>query len=227
MTPAERDTPQAAEMLDDQERIALVDYCCGWLTERYGVKRIPVSPEQIFFYDEPMPDLLWDTPAPERLHPPSLLHLLLRSGLAGLLWTLVVAAFAIAWDGQVLIWTFLSIWLLLIFPTVLIFHRRKVAEVEETSSAPALAAGLGMACFNSGLLRWCLHRLADLLLLPALMSYSGAIHIRLERDYAQAHGMTGWTHENTPLHWRRGMTIIDFLEKRMGPEGFSGLLKWG
>lgn len=225
--PPESPDPSAANTLDDHERIALVDYCCGWLEERYAIRRVPVSPEQILFYDQPMPELLWDTPTPQRLRPRTLPEMLFGSGVAGCIWTLIIAAWAAAWDLQVLFWSFLSLWLLLIFPVVVLFHRRIVATVEEADSAPALAAGLGMGCFNSGLLRWSLHRLADLLLLPALMSYSGAVRTRMERDYALAHGLPPRPHKETPLLWRRGSAILDYLEKKLGPDGFAKLIRMG
>lgn len=216
----------ATAHIDDQERLALVAYCANWLNERYDISRIPVSPDQVFFYEHSMPDLdLEDTV--EGFAPPSLVNALLRSLIAGVLWTLFTGIWADAWGMDILFWTALSIGLLLVFPAVMIFHRRKVVEVQEDDAAPAVAACLGMARFNSCLSRASLHALIDLLLLPALMSYSGAVRLRLEQDYALAHGMLDWEQRKSPLRWRRGLKLVMFLEERFGENGLGMLLRFG
>ncbi|WP_018124339.1 hypothetical protein [Desulfovibrio oxyclinae] len=212
-----------AARLDDYERLALLEHCCQWQHERYGVRRVPATIEQIHFYEHPVPDLLEDNV--DCLRGPGAGECALRSLIAGALWTLLLALWADSFDPWLMFWVGLCVAFLLVFPIALIFHRRKIVEVRETDGSPEIAAALGMACFDSGLLRAGLHRLTDLILLPVWMSYGGALRLRLEREYAEAHGMTPRPETALPLRWRRGAELIRFLEQRLGADGLSIIVR--
>jgi hypothetical protein len=164
------------------------------------------------------------------LHGPGLLTTLLRSIAWGAGWTLLLALWWQGWDVQIIFWCWSSIALLMVFPVLLLYRRRKIAEVRQEDSATQLAGSLGMACFHSCLLRRVLHAAADILLLPAFMSYSGAVRLRMETEYAEQHGVTDYPANRSkaiPIRWRRGLTLLRYLEERLHPDGFRKIIRWG
>ncbi|WP_147819824.1 hypothetical protein [Salidesulfovibrio onnuriiensis] len=217
--------------MEDLERAALFEAVCSWFQRQYHYARLPFGPAQVYFYDRVVADIQEDEDAGIELdpqiwaesHPWQTLGLSLVAGsLLGLVFMLLAAP----WGWASFLWVALGGGVLLVYPVMLMHRNRKVVEVTEGEGADLeTVRQIALACLDSSLLRWCLHRVVDMVFLMGWASYSRGVARLAAEEYAASVG-EALDRAALSARERRGTAVAEKLAELLGEGGLPLMLKY-
>lgn len=217
--------------MEDFERAALLEAVAEWFSEQYGMEKLPFSPDQVYFYENSVDDLLtggWIELEDVRWREVGLWKLFGLSLVLAALIALLFMEFAGSWGTGLFMWLAFGGGVLLVFPALAMFHSRTVLVIEggedgEGADVEAVFQ-VARACVNSGLVRWLMHSCADLLLLFAWASYSRGVAQLVVEDYGVESGSMFGASEIS-ARTRRGARLAARIRDRIGPNGLEIMLR--
>ncbi|GEM_PF-1290848 len=216
--------------MEDLERAALFEAVCSWFRRQYGYERLPLGPDQVYFYDRVVDEVMEDEDAgieldPQIWGPPSPWLTFGLSLAVGVLLAFVFLFYVQLWGWGAFLWVALGGGGLLVYPVMLMHRNRTAVEISEGEQADLeTVRQVALACLDSNLLRWILHRFVNGLLFFFGMSYTrGAARLVIE-EYAAGVGVET-DRDSLPARERRGAQLAERLAEMLGEGGLALLLK--
>lgn len=216
--------------MEDLERAALFAAVSSWFREEYGYVRLPLGAGQVSFYDRLVEDILEDVETgieldPSLWKPPHLWRTLGWSLASGTVMAFCVMVAAGIWGWGIFLWVVFGGGLLLLFPCMVLYHNRSVVEITEGDDVDVeTVRQLALACYDSTMFRWCLHRMIDFLLLACWASCTQGVAVLVAEEYAAKVG-SATDRSTLTKRQRRGAMLVARLVELMGDRGLEFVLR--